>query len=84
MEKLSVVYIARHGNTAWTHSGQRNGLNDLPLRPNGERSAVRLGERRKGIRSMTSTLERSAPNASPDRLKLMAAKEDRPKDEGWE
>jgi len=84
MEKLSVVYIARHGSAAWTHSGQRTGLTDLPLRPNGERNALRLGERRKGIGSMTTTLERSAPNALADRLKLMAAKENRPKDEVWE
>jgi probable phosphoglycerate mutase len=49
MEKLPVVYIARHGNTAWTHSDQHTGLTDLPLTPDGERNAVRLGERLKGM-----------------------------------
>ena len=48
-EALPVVYVARHGNTAWTHSGQHTGLTDLPLTPDGERNAVRLGERLKGL-----------------------------------
>ena len=48
-EKLPVVYLARHGNTAWTHSGQHTGLTDLPLTADGERNAVRLGERMNGL-----------------------------------
>src|SRR5215467_15029567 len=63
MEKLPVVYIARHGNTAWTHSGQHTGLTDLPLTPDGERNAVRLGERLKGMsftKVFTSTLQRAS------------------------
>jgi probable phosphoglycerate mutase len=63
MEKLPVIYIARHGNTAWTHSGQHTGLTDLPLTPDGERNAVRLGERLKGIsfaKVFTSTLQRAS------------------------
>src|SRR5246127_2192829 len=62
-EKLPVVYIARHGNTAWTHSGQHTGLTDLPLTPDGERNAVRLGERLKGMtfaRVFTSPLQRAS------------------------
>lgn len=61
--KLPVVYLARHGNTAWTHSGQHTGLTDLPLTPDGERNAVRLGERMKGLtfaRAFTSPLQRAA------------------------
>jgi broad specificity phosphatase PhoE len=46
---LPAVYIARHGNTAWTFSGQHTGLTDLPLTPDGERNARRLGERMKGM-----------------------------------
>src|SRR4029077_17084443 len=35
---------------AWTHTGQHTGLTDLPLTSDGERNAVRLGERLKGMR----------------------------------
>ena len=62
-EVLPVVYMARHGNTAWTHSGQHTGLTDLPLTPDGERNAQRLGERLKGMRFakvFTSPLQRAA------------------------
>src|SRR5215475_2911261 len=62
-EQFPVVYIARHGNTAWTHSGQHTGLTDLPLTPDGERNAVRLGERLKGMtfaRVFTSLLQRAS------------------------
>ena len=62
-EKLPIVYLARHGNTAWTHSGQHTGLTDLPLTPDGERNAVRLGERLKGLvfaKVFTSPLQRAS------------------------
>src|SRR5260370_39263067 len=62
-EALRVVYMARHGNTAWTHTGQHTGLSDLPLTPDGERNAVRLGERLKGMKFaqvFTSSLQRAA------------------------
>jgi broad specificity phosphatase PhoE len=58
-----VVYIARHGNTAWTHTGQHTGLTNLPLTPDGEGNAVRLGERLKGetfAKVFTSPLQRAA------------------------
>lgn len=44
-ENLLVVYIARHGNPAWTQSSQQIELTDLPLTPEGERRAARRGER---------------------------------------
>lgn len=62
-DMLPVVYLARHGNTAWTHSGQHTGRTDLPLTPDGERNAVRLGERLKGLtfaKVFTSPLQRAA------------------------
>src|SRR5262245_57945879 len=62
-EVLPVIYIARHGNTAWTHSGQHTGLTDLPLTPDGERNAVRLGDRLKGMqfaKVFTSPLQRAS------------------------
>ena len=46
---LPIVYLARHGDTAWTLSGQHTGRIDLPLIPQGEENARRLGERLKGI-----------------------------------
>jgi broad specificity phosphatase PhoE len=60
---LPVVYVARHGNTAWTHSGQHTGLTDLPLTPDGERNARQLAERLKGMtfaKVFTSPLQRAA------------------------
>jgi probable phosphoglycerate mutase len=57
------VYLARHGETAWTLSGQHTGLTDLPLTPNGERNARRLGDRLKGrqfAKVFTSPLQRAA------------------------
>jgi broad specificity phosphatase PhoE len=62
-EVLPVVYVARHGNTAWTLSGQHTGLTDLPLTPDGERNAVRLGGRLNGMKFakvFTSPLQRAA------------------------
>jgi broad specificity phosphatase PhoE len=62
-EVLPEVYLARHGNTAWTLSGQHTGLTDLPLTPNGECNALRLGERLRGMtfaRVFTSPLQRAA------------------------
>lgn len=45
---LPVVSLARHGETAWSLSGQHTGLTDLPLTERGEHDARRLGERLKG------------------------------------
>jgi broad specificity phosphatase PhoE len=59
---LPAVYMARHGNTAWTLSGQHTGLSDLPLTPDGERNAQRLRERLKGMtfaKVFTSPLQRA-------------------------
>lgn len=42
---LPVVYLARHGETAWTLSGQHTGLTDQPLMEKGEQNARRLRER---------------------------------------
>jgi broad specificity phosphatase PhoE len=59
---LQVIYLARHGETAWSLSGQHTGLTDLPLTPRGECNARRLGERLKGLafaRVFTSPLQRA-------------------------
>ena len=43
--ELPIIYLARHGETAWSLSGQHTGLTDLPLTQHGERTARRLRER---------------------------------------
>ena len=48
-ETLPTVYIARHGETAWSLTGQHTGLTDLPLTERGEFNARRLGDRLRGI-----------------------------------
>jgi probable phosphoglycerate mutase len=61
--ELPIVYLARHGETAWSLSGQHTGRTDLPLTPNGERNARRLGERLKGLTFATvstSPLQRAS------------------------
>src|SRR5262252_10225316 len=61
-EPLSVIYLARHGETAWSLSGQHTGITDLPLTERGERNARRLGERLKGLtfaKVFTSPLQRA-------------------------
>jgi broad specificity phosphatase PhoE len=47
---LPLVYLARHGETEWSRSGQHTGRTDLPLTEPGERAARRLGLRLAGVR----------------------------------
>jgi len=59
---LPSVYLARHGETAWSASGQHTGLTDLPLTAQGEANARALGERLQGVRFalvLTSPLQRA-------------------------
>src|SRR5258708_18411423 len=61
-DQLPTVYLARHGETAWSISGQHTGLTDLPLTERGERNACRLGERLRGVtftKVLTSPLQRA-------------------------
>jgi probable phosphoglycerate mutase len=44
-DKLPIIYLARHGQTEWSRTGQHTGLTDLPLLPEGEFDAGRLGAR---------------------------------------
>lgn len=62
MKEPQVIYLARHGETAWSLSGQHTGLTDLPLTSRGECNARRLGARLKGMefaRVFTSPLQRA-------------------------
>ena len=47
-EIFPVIYLARHGETAWSATDQHTGVTDLPLTERGARNAVRLGERLAG------------------------------------
>ena len=61
-EALPTVYLARHGETAWSLSGQHTGRTNLPLTERGERNARRLGERLRGLtftKVLTSPLRRA-------------------------
>ena len=62
-EVLPVTYLARHGETAWSLTGQHTGLTDLPLTERGEHNARQLAERLKGLtfaKVWTSPLQRAA------------------------
>jgi len=62
-KELPIIYLARHGETAWTLTGQHTGLTDLPLTERGEQTACRLGERLRGLtfkKVFTSPLQRAA------------------------
>jgi broad specificity phosphatase PhoE len=59
---LPIVCLARHGETAWSLSGQHTGLTDLPLTERGELNAQSLGRRLKGVafaKVFTSPLKRA-------------------------
>jgi probable phosphoglycerate mutase len=62
-ERLPIVYLARHGETAWSLSGQHTGVTDLPLTERGESNARRLAGRLGGLtfqKVFTSPLQRAA------------------------
>ena len=60
---LPKLYLARHGDTAWTDSHQHTGRTDLPLNERGEEHARQLGKRLRGfsfVRVFTSPLQRAS------------------------
>ena len=76
MSEPPVVYLARHGETAWSLTGQHTGLTDLPLTPRGEQNARRLGERLRGLKFakvFTSPLQRAARTCELAGFKNVAA-----------
>jgi hypothetical protein len=61
-QSLPMVYLIRHGQTAWSVSGQHTGLTDLPLTANGEAASRLLGTRLRKIafsQVFTSPLRRA-------------------------
>ena len=60
------VWLARHGETEGSRSGQHTGRTDIPLTETGRNQAVALGERLRGhpfARVLTSPLSRAAETA---------------------
>ncbi len=65
-QALPIVYLVRHGDTAWTLTGQHTGRTDLPLNEQGERRARELGARLSGLRFervVSSPLQRARRTA---------------------
>jgi len=63
---LPQIYLARHGETAWSLSRQATGRSDIPLTDRGERDAQELGTRLKGLsfaQVLTSPLQRAQRTA---------------------
>jgi probable phosphoglycerate mutase len=66
-DALPLLYIGRHGETAWSLSGQHTGRTDLPLTENGEHQARALGERLRGVsfaKVLTSPSQRAVRTAA--------------------
>jgi probable phosphoglycerate mutase len=65
-DMLPQVYLARHGETAWSLSGQATGRTDIPLTHRGERDAQELAKQLQGLRFvqvLTSPLQRARRTA---------------------
>ena len=59
---LSRLYFVRHGETAWSLSGQHTGRTDIPLTEQGERDARKLAKRLRPVRFshvFTSPMQRA-------------------------
>jgi probable phosphoglycerate mutase len=60
---LPKLYLARHGDTAWTDTSRHTGRTDVPLNERGEEHARQLGQRLRGfafVQVITSPLARAS------------------------
>jgi broad specificity phosphatase PhoE len=65
------IYLVRHGETAWSVSGQYTGRTDIPLTTRGEDAARELGARIRNVeftRVLTSPLQRARRTCELARL----------------
>ena len=61
-ETLPKIYLVRHGETAWSLSGQHTGRTDIPLNERGQHAAKELSIRLQGLsfaKVFTSPLQRA-------------------------
>jgi probable phosphoglycerate mutase len=61
--ELPRLFLARHGDTAWTDSRQHTGRTDVPLNEAGEERALQIGEKLRRFsfaRVFTSPLQRAS------------------------
>ncbi len=66
MPLLQRLYLVRHGETAWSISGQHTGRTDIPMTERGEQDARRLADRLHGVsfnHVFTSPLQRALRSA---------------------
>lgn len=66
MSDVPTIYLARHGETEWSKSGQHTSLTDIPLTAAGEAAATKIGSRLAGItfaRVYSSPLQRARRTA---------------------
>ena len=62
MSKFPEIYLARHGETQWSLTGQHTGMTDIPLTEHGERNSRSLGKLLEGVsfaKVWTSPLQRA-------------------------
>ncbi len=74
-ERLPAIYLARHGGTEWSQTGQHTGLTNLPLTQRGEQEARDLGKRLAGMafeKVFTSPLQRAARTCEIAGFKALA------------
>ena len=63
---LAELWLARHGETAWTQAARHTGRTDVPLTAVGEEQAILLGQRLEAVRFVqvrASTLQRARRTA---------------------
>jgi len=66
VQPLPTLCLVRHGETAWTISGQHTGHTDIPLTEQGEQAVRELGSRLRGwnfVQVFTSPLQRARRTA---------------------
>jgi hypothetical protein len=57
-EALPIIYLARHGEAAWSLTGQHTGLTDLPLGQERKWGELSVQEFEAGIARVPPTVER--------------------------